>query len=83
MKTRMDYLMKESSCKSAIDNFKKTTSVPGWLADNSDLFMSIAIRPRNLPPIISFNFNSESFDGIRTFGQLYEMVESLFQDESL
>jgi hypothetical protein len=83
METRTDYLLKESFCKVAIEDFKKTNSVPAWLAGNWDLFTSITIRPNKFPPIISFNFDGESFEAIRKFGQLYEMVESLFKDEDI
>jgi hypothetical protein len=78
MQTRIDYLIKDCHCEKAIDDFKILTSVPDWLTQYSDLYDSVSITPEGLPRITSSHFDSECFENIRKFSQLYEMVNSLY-----
>ena len=78
MKERIDYLIKDSQCEEAIEDFKRLESVPLWLEQYSELFKSVSIKPDGLPRITSFNSDGESFENIQKFGHLYKTVNSLF-----
>jgi hypothetical protein len=78
MKERIDYLIKDSQCEEAIEDFKRLESVPLWLEQYSELFKSVSIKPEGLPRITSFNFDGESYENIQRFSCLYEIINSLF-----
>jgi hypothetical protein len=78
MTERIDYLIKDNHCEKAIEDLKILESVPDWLTQYSDLYDSLSIKPEGLPRITSFNSEGESFENIRKFSQLYEMVNSLY-----
>ena len=79
MTERIDYLIKDNHCKKAIEDFKILTSVPDWLQQYSDLFDSVSIKPKGLPRITSSHFEGESFENIKRFAHLYDLVNSLFE----
>jgi hypothetical protein len=79
MENRIDYLIKDNQCAKAIDEFKILTSVPVWLAQYSDLFDSISIKPKGLPRITNSHCDGESFENIQEFAHLYSVVNSLFE----
>jgi hypothetical protein len=79
MTERIDFLIKDNHCDKAIADFKILTSVPGWLQHYSGLYNSVSIKPAGLPSITSTHFEGESFENIRLFTHLYELVNSLFE----
>jgi hypothetical protein len=76
--SKLDYLIKDSYCEQAIEDFKILTSVPSWLTENAALFDSISIKPDGLPPLTDAHFEGECFENILTFAHLYKTVDSLF-----
>jgi hypothetical protein len=76
--TRNDYLIAERHCLDAIEAFKTTTSVPGWLDTHIDLYKKITIAPAGLPAIVDSHMGGETFEGIQKFGWLYKTVQSVF-----
>ena len=76
--TRNDYLIAQSHCLDAIEDFRFTTSVKEWLDQHADLYKSVTIAPAGLPAIVDSHFGGESFEGIKKFGSLYETVSSYF-----
>lgn len=76
-KDHTDYLMTELDCLAAIEQFKETTSVPGWLSRYKDLYRDITISPAGLPEIIDSHLGGETFEGIQKFGNLYQNISSL------
>ena len=79
MTERIDYLIKDNHCKKAIEDFKILTSVPDWLQQYSDLFDTLSNKPEGLPRITSSHFEGESFENIKRFAHLYDLVNSLFE----
>ena len=79
MSERLEYLIKDNECEEAIDEFKKLHSVPDWLSQYSELYYSITLQPEGRPRIVSCNYGGETFENIRLFGRLYDLVNSLFQ----
>lgn len=67
-KDHTDYLMTELDCLAAIEQFKETTSVPGWLNQNKILYQGITISPDGLPEIIDSPMGGETFEGIQKLG---------------
>jgi len=78
MTERIDYLIRDTHCEKAIENFKILTSVPDWLIQNSGLYDSVTIKPNGLPKVTSSHLDGEDFEHIQLFAHLYEMVNSLF-----
>ena len=79
MEERLEYLIKDNHCEKAIDDFKVLSSVPYWLSQNAAMYHSISIQPQGLPRITMSNLGGESFENIKRFARLYEMVNSLFE----
>ncbi len=79
MTERIDYIIKDKRCKTAIDDFKVITSVPQWIDQHSDLFDSVSIKPKGLPRITSSHFDGENFENIQKFANLYETIKSLYE----
>ena len=79
MNKRIDLLIKDNHCEKAVDDFKILTFVPEWLNQYSDLFDSVSIKPEGLPRITTSHFEGESFENIRLFAHLYDLVNSLFE----
>lgn len=79
MKERIDYLIKDSQCEEAIEDFKRLESVALWLEQYLELFKSVSIKPEGLPRITSFNLDGESYENVQRFSCLYEIINSLFE----
>ena len=79
MEERLEYLIKDNHCEKAIDDFKVLSSVPYWLSQHAELYHSMSIQPKGLPRITMSNLGGESFENIKRFARLYEMVNSLFE----
>ena len=79
MQDRIDYLIKNNLCKKAIDDFKVLSSVPYWLSQHAALYHSVSIQPKGLTRITMSNLGGESFENIKRFARLYDLVNSLFE----
>jgi len=71
------YYTKSSKCEKAMKELKSDISVPVWLLNNEGLFDEVTIRPEGLPTIVDANFNGTSFEGIKKFVKLYELLSNL------
>ena len=80
-KDHTDYLMTELDCLTAIERFKTTTSIPGWLDQYQKLYRDITIAPAGLPEIIDCHLEGKTFEGILKFGGLYETIKSVFSEK--
>lgn len=80
-KEHLHYTLNDKLCAKAIEAFKDTSSVKGWLQENRSLFDSVTLQPPDLPRIVAFNLGSEIFGNIRKFGRLYETIDDLFEEE--
>ncbi len=75
------YTIKDTLCAKAVEEFKSTSSVREWLQENCLLYDSVTYQPPGLPRIMACNLGEQSFENIRKFGMLYDMVDSLFEEE--
>jgi hypothetical protein len=71
------YYTKSGHCEKALLELKSDIYVPVWLSKNKDLFDNVTIRPEGLPVIADANFNGTSFEGIKKFVKLYELLSNL------
>jgi len=74
MTERIDYLIKDNHCKKAIEDFMILASVPDWLNQYLGLFDSVSIKPKRLPRVTSSHFDSETFENIQLFAQLFYLI---------
>jgi hypothetical protein len=81
MRNRIDYLIQDHTCYDAIQAFKQTSSILGWIHEFEELYLSVTYAPEGLPRITDCNFEDEHFSSIEKFGFLYKVISSLF-DES-
>jgi hypothetical protein len=79
MNEQLEFLIKDNQCYSAIDAFKETTSIKGWLNQYVELYNAVTIKPDGLPSITSSHFDGEAYENIQKFAHLYELINSLFE----
>lgn len=78
MKQKSDYILLDKHCKAAVDEFKVTSSVTGWMSRYAELFNIVNIQPAGLPMITDAYFDDEQFDNIILFSDLYNTLLTVF-----
>ena len=76
---KLDYQNVEAECLFVINELKNTISVSNWVSSHASLYEQIIIKPDGLPAVIDFNLGDDSFEGIRKFGRLYELIKEIFE----
>ena len=71
------YYTKSGHCEKALLELKSDIYIPVWLSKNKDLFDNVTIGPKGLPIIADANFHGTSFDVIKKFVEVYEMLLKL------
>jgi hypothetical protein len=71
------YYTKSRNCETALRELKTDISVKVWLSNNISLFNDVTISPEGLPIIADANFNGTSFESIKKFVSVYEILDRL------
>ncbi len=83
MVNKINYIVKDSLCEKAIEDFRSLSSVSNWLILHNDLYNSITIKPEALPRITISHFEDQVFSNIQMFSRLFEIVSTIFNQDQI
>jgi hypothetical protein len=68
--------VKNSKCKSVIEDLENCINSLKWLGQNLDLYLNISYKAEGLPRIANVNYMGTHYEGISKFFSLYEKTQS-------
>jgi hypothetical protein len=80
MKDILEYIISDSRCESAIQEYSFSESTEEWVYKNIELFNTISIRVDGLPSIASCNYQGRHFENIKEFHSFFRKAMEVIDD---
>jgi hypothetical protein len=84
---KLTYVINDSRCKEALNEFHKIPYIENWVYQYMGLFKQISINVDGLPSIASCNYQGRHFESIKEFHSFFkramEVIDDPFEDKYL